>query len=357
MKHVFFTICLVLGFTQVMAQISCTTPMPDVAFQRTLDELNQTRNEVQMQNKTKLLLRNNCLSAAQVKDVASLFFNDYSKLEFAMAAYPKTVDKANYYDVYDAFAYFSTVFRLHDFVSNQNTQVEIVPELPRPPKPQFPNYNYPDATRYAGETYCPAATNDFEFLQAMTNVMQQNSDAARVTIATQLAQKYCFTVAQVMKATSLIGDEKSRLTFLFNVYEYTYDVGNYGACEQTLAPGKGRDELARFLADRAQQPALEPAPCGVDAQEFAEIKESIKKQNFNNTQLTITKQILSSKECFTALQIREMVALFSFESSKLEIAKYAYDYCIDTNNYYLINDAFSFSSSVDDLAKYIKSKN
>lgn len=358
MKHILFITAILLGSFNLMAQVTCTAPMPDVAFKKSLSELSQTTNEMQMQNKTKMLLRNNCFSSAQVKEIALLFFDDYSKLEFAKAAYPKTVDPVNYYDVYDAFAYFSTVFRLHDFVLGQNVEMpDIVVELPRPIKPQFPAYNYPDALRYTGATSCNSPTSDMEFEKVAQNVMQQTSDPARVTIGTQLAQKYCFTVAQVMKLTSLIGEEKDRLKFLFDVYAYTYDVDNFGACEQTLAPGFGRNELARFLADRMQLPEPPPPPpCDVSVAELEQIKESIKSQNFNNTQVTLAKQALSSKPCFEALQIRDIVGLFSFESSKLEIAKYAYDYCEDKNNYFLVNDAFSFSSSVDDLNKHIQSK-
>jgi hypothetical protein len=45
--------------------------------------------------------------------------------------------------------------------------------------------------------------------------------------------------------------------------------------------------------------------------------------------------------------------LFSFESSRLEFAKFAYKYTWDINNYFLLNDAFDFESSIDELNKYI----
>lgn len=44
------------------------------------------------------------------------------------------------------------------------------------------------------------------------------------------------------------------------------------------------------------------------------------------------------------------------ESDKLEYAKFAYNYCIDKNNYWEINDVFNFSSSVDKLNEYISTK-
>ena len=95
---------------------------------------------------------------------------------------------------------------------------------------------------------------------------------------------------------------------------------------------------------------------GFSDEELNEAVNSIKKQSFSNTQLTMAKQIVRSKQCFTALQIKQIVDIFSFESSKLEMAKFCYSYCVDKDNYYKINDSFSFSSSVDDLDKYISSQ-
>ena len=45
--------------------------------------------------------------------------------------------------------------------------------------------------------------------------------------------------------------------------------------------------------------------------------------------------------------------LFTFEASKLDYAKYAYDYCWEKNNYYQVNDAFEFESSIEELDAYI----
>jgi hypothetical protein len=46
--------------------------------------------------------------------------------------------------------------------------------------------------------------------------------------------------------------------------------------------------------------------------------------------------------------------LFSFEATKLEFAKYAYNKVSDKENYYLVNDAFQFESSIEELNENIK---
>lgn len=93
-----------------------------------------------------------------------------------------------------------------------------------------------------------------------------------------------------------------------------------------------------------------PAP--ISPGEFSEMKESISSKDFENTKLTIAKQILQNN-CLTAAQVRELLGLFDFENTKLDFAKYAYDRTYDIGNYYKVNDAFEFESSVDDLNKYI----
>jgi hypothetical protein len=47
--------------------------------------------------------------------------------------------------------------------------------------------------------------------------------------------------------------------------------------------------------------------------------------------------------------------LFSFEDSRLDFAKFAYKNCINKGNYFEVNQAFSFESSVDNLNQFILS--
>lgn len=82
------------------------------------------------------------------------------------------------------------------------------------------------------------------------------------------------------------------------------------------------------------------------------LKNSIRSGNFESTKLTIAKQGIS-QHIFTTGQIREILELFSFEDSKLQLAKYGYDYCIDTQRYFVVADVFKFSSSKEELATFL----
>ncbi|MFM7683799.1 MAG: DUF4476 domain-containing protein [Bacteroidota bacterium] len=50
------------------------------------------------------------------------------------------------------------------------------------------------------------------------------------------------------------------------------------------------------------------------------------------------------------------MTIFGFEETKLDFAKFAYDYCFDVNNYFLVNDAFTFDSTKDELNEYLQTK-
>ena len=117
-------------------------------------------------------------------------------------------------------------------------------------------------------------------------------------------------------------------------------------------PPQGHPDHHHHEHTVVQPPAPEPVivPCS-DA-DFIEAKRTIENATFEETKLTIAKQIVAS-EFMTARQLAEIANLFDFENTKLEFLKFAYQYCFDQNKYYTVNNVFKFSSSVDELNKYI----
>lgn len=86
--------------------------------------------------------------------------------------------------------------------------------------------------------------------------------------------------------------------------------------------------------------------------QFQDARSSVATKDFEDSKLTVAKQITGSN-CLTAAQVRDMMGAFDFEDSKLEFAKFAYGRTFDIGNYYKLNDAFDFESSIDELNQYI----
>ena len=203
-------------------------PLPEKQFQETLRSLKAERSAAGKLRHAKTVFPGHWLSSRQVKAIAARLADDDARLEFALAAYPRTVDPENFYDVYDAFTTFSKVMRLHD-----------------------------------------------------------------------------------------------------------------------------RIQSARH---RGPPPAV-AAPQPMTDQDLKQILQALRRESLESNRSRLARQILGSSQAnFLARQIKDILGCFDFESTKLEVAKFAYDYTLDREKYFLVNEAFTFSSSKDELSRYLESR-
>ncbi|HVA99331.1 MAG TPA: DUF4476 domain-containing protein [Bacteroidia bacterium] len=93
-------------------------------------------------------------------------------------------------------------------------------------------------------------------------------------------------------------------------------------------------------------------PRPMSREDFESAKNTIAAKTFEDTKLSIAKQITSSN-CLLSSQVRAIMKLFTYENSKLDFAKYAYAHTYDKGNYFKVNDAFQFDSSSEELNNYV----
>jgi hypothetical protein len=103
-------------------------------------------------------------------------------------------------------------------------------------------------------------------------------------------------------------------------------------------------------------PAPVNVPVAISRAELNDIISSADKISFSSTKLATVKNALNGKYVMSS-QVAELVKLFVFESDKIDLAKYCYDITLDKSRYYVVNDSFSFSSSIDELNEFIKNRN
>jgi hypothetical protein len=80
---------------------------------------------------------------------------------------------------------------------------------------------------------------------------------------------------------------------------------------------------------------------------------AINKENFNDDKKKIMYQIISNN-CLSTNQISVLMQRYHFDDERLELAKFALDYCVDPKNYYQLNSLLTFSK--DKLIDYVQSK-
>lgn len=141
-------------------------------------------------------------------------------------------------------------------------------------------------------------------------------------------------------------------------------IPNMGINVNMSVPGVQQTTTTTTTTTRTTSTPPPPAPspaakrgCTVacSSADFTSMKNSISSKPFEDSKVQIAKQIIGSN-CVSSAQVRDLMNLFSYEESKLDIAKFAFSRCTDPNNYYKVNDAFTYSSSIDDLNNFIEGK-
>lgn len=100
---------------------------------------------------------------------------------------------------------------------------------------------------------------------------------------------------------------------------------------------------------------IPPMSSCMSSQDYENAYRLISKESFDSSKLAIAKQIVSANP-MNAGQILGICKLLSFESNKLDFAKYAYPYCVEPNKYYLLNETFTYESSKRELDEFIKGR-
>jgi hypothetical protein len=94
---------------------------------------------------------------------------------------------------------------------------------------------------------------------------------------------------------------------------------------------------------------------GMNRRDYKEAVRIINNENFDERRLATAERIIASNPMSTR-QIANICKLFNFESNRLEFAKYAYHRCVDPNNYFMIDEVFTFDSSKKELYNFIRNR-
>jgi len=351
----FVVLLLLTAFTGLLYAQSpdCQQKISDQQFNQKYQLIKSKPSDNSKLQISKQLLRSSCLSSKQVKDIAFLFEDDILRLKFTKAAYKRTIDKQNFYGVFDTFIYFSNAFRLYDFINikkeNNNNN-----ENPVTNKFEFPNYNYPPHHNYNGAKNCSQVISENRFNYIVNQLYYIKSDQEKYGKAVDLIKNNCLPTSNLMKIGSLFKSESLKLKFASVAKKSVFDLDNYIEMKQIFNTPSGRSS---FIDALGNQESVVINTCEVTNTQYRTVLTTIKNETYNTNKFNTAKHLIKSKKCFTAQQIKGIIELFSYENSKLEIAKYAFDYTTNKSDYYaIVSQALGFESSKKNLLNYINNK-
>jgi len=352
LAFLFSTVIVLSLYSQ---QKPCKTPIAAQSFQQKYIQIKNQQNDKKKLLIAKQLVRTDCFSSAQVKEIAALFQNDTERLDFAKSAFNSVVDKENFYDVYDAFVYYSMVFRLHEYVQNnsgssisENIEMESV-------NIEFPSYIYPDFKKYRGQRNCNQLITELEF-NKIAQLIYSSDKQQKLEIGVEQVNNKCFPVEYLMKIGSLLSSDYEKIEFSKIAIQNVYDIDQFIEMKQLFNSPRGQSEFMDILNDTPVQ-NNNFAECMVSQDEYEKIISTIKNEAFNSNKVSTAKHIIQTKKCLTSLQIKGVVDLFDYENSKLEIAMMAYEYVVNKGDYYMtVSESLGFESSKKRLLDYIKNQ-
>ena len=94
---------------------------------------------------------------------------------------------------------------------------------------------------------------------------------------------------------------------------------------------------------------------GMSDNNFRKAVASIENKSFADEKMAIASQVLRAN-CLYVSQVKAMMDLFTYEEDKIAIAKKSYPRTLDQNNYYQLNDALTYSESVEELNRFLESQ-
>ena len=87
--------------------------------------------------------------------------------------------------------------------------------------------------------------------------------------------------------------------------------------------------------------------------DMTDLRTRVEKRITDTDKEGLLKTALENRSCNTG-QLAQLLHLLTFESTKLDFAKWAYSRVTDRSNYWKLESEFTFSSSKDELNKFIQ---
>lgn len=356
MRALILFMFLIIG-VEAFAQ-DCPNPIDKNSFQEGFNQVAIQGTNVKKLDVALLFIKDKCLLSAQVKTMAQLFSEDQPRLNFCTAAFKRTSDPSNFYDVFDAFANVSYAFRLYDLVKVAAKTENSVTTPANPPLPveqvlTFPRYNYPSSMRYAGVKGCDGpVANEELFKKTANNAFYQSTEEAKEVAVVSAVEISCFDFAQAMKLVSIFRSEETKLRVLTKIFPKVYDQEAYRLGTQLFLDTKLREEWLKYASFYLTPPA--PA-CEESDADFQKVLKKVQDKFFDHERISLIES-LAIDHCFKVSQIKKMFTEISQAARKPDLLKKLYDKCPDKKNYYLLADDLIFQSEKEELKSFIRSK-
>jgi hypothetical protein len=299
---------------------------------------------------------NNCFTHIQLNQVLNLMRTDAARYNLAISAHKQMDDTTGFYTAQYVFQSHSYKSQFRSFLRAQNNNNNNNRTHYRPYRElQFPNYQYPQIRIHPREAANAGLLNEGQFLHFASRVNRAGSDYAKKQQIENEFSRRSFTTEQFMKLLSLVRSYDIRFELATRLYGLLYDVENAEYLNEVFERTHYSRKFSFFLQQNNSPGYRNPVrtPYGnarfrapiVSNAEMNMIMVSLKNEPFSSKRVELAKTIISTKPGLSSQQIGLIVSQMSFDSHKLDVAKFGYAYAIDRENYFTVANQLTFSSN------------
>jgi CTP:phosphocholine cytidylyltransferase-like protein len=311
------------------------TPMSDAGFNVIYRDVNNRWGQSSKMTAARDAFNSgsNYFSTAQVRQIVELMNSEANRLELLKLAYDNITDPVNFYLLYDLLQSQANRTELDRYVRSYN--------------PEGPYNNY------------KVAMNTTAFNQLYQDVSRQSNTSRKLSEATKAfntATNY-FSVLQASQLISLVTGENNRLQLAKLSLDNIIDPENITQLFDLLTTQSAKENLDYYIRNNGYAGAnynYTVRAAMTDA-EFNTLYNDIRRKWLPLSKYSTAVDIFSStSNYFTTQQVKQIIALLSSESNRLDLAKLAFDNIVDQQNFRQLYDLFDSQASRDELDNYIR---
>ena len=235
--------------------------------------------------------------------------------------------------------------------------------------PYYPKPRTPD---YRPENHCYTPADHYEFKDMMWEIRRSHPQD-KFGLGRTMIQNHCLSSRQIARLLDEFPGSEKRLRLAMMAWDYTFDPENFDVVVQMIRNPQDRRRLIMHIDSqpaygngnghykgkgKGHQKGKGRGHYGqqhqsMSAHEFQSALDMVEDTWRSREKMIVAKQIIENNY-LSSRQVKRLVEEMGFESNRLELAKFGWEYVIDPENYYIVNQAFSFSSSVKELDDFMR---
>lgn len=325
-------------------------------FRNCITSIQTTNSEqIRYDYAIQFFLNEHC-TTLQLQDVCYYLSNDEAKYKLCMAAYPRIIDKDNFFNIYNSFSLFSYAIKLY-----HNTQVKdgfLIFENNNQLNVENDNKIRFDRLIQQGDMLF--ASNKFDeaiesYEQAMTLKPGDQTPYLKIKEVNRRKLELADTINEENDKNAQFNllIQKGDILLLSNKFDEAIEV-----YEQAMIL-KPEDQMPylkiKEVNIRKQSFTYVETDCSTGNGEFSQIMKVIKDEGFTDDQKQMAKNYIADK-CLSIEQLKSIVSLFSMDDDKLEVIKYIYNYIKFPEKMYLFRTELTYSSTKEEFDQFLRSK-